>query len=122
MRTGRSFFCVGLVMMGAVSGIAGGVQAGEPSGGDPSKDSCRDSAYHAAQMLAGLRMPGATFENGGVNLLNLDRKAGSALYEFDVLDRDPRHPDVWPGHNIIRVTVETGNCAPKAIQFVETFM
>jgi|GEM_PF-5301856 len=107
--------------------ISGGVQAGESSAGNlfpehSSGDQCRGAAFHAAGTLASLRNSGTAFQNGGTNLLNLDLKAGTALYEFDVLDQDPRHPGGLPGHNIIRVTVETANCAPRAIQFVEGFL
>ena len=115
MKQTRYWMVLGLF---ALSFTANGTEIRAPQGKEP----CRAEAYRAAQTLAHLRMPGETFQMGGKTLLNRDARAASALYEFDVLDQDPRHPDVWPGHTIIRVKMDTQSCVPDSIQFVETFM
>ena len=86
------------------------------------KEPCRAAAYQGAEAFARLRMPGETFQMGGVSLLNRDARAASVLYEFDILDQDPRHPEVWPGHTIVRVKMDSRSCVPDSIQFVESFM
>jgi hypothetical protein len=110
-KQGISGFFVGLFLSGAFADAALK---------DP--ETCKAEAYRAAEALAALRISGASFQDGGNRLLNRDQKAGTALYEFDILDQDLRNANVWPGHNIIRVTIETASCAPRAIQFVEGFI
>ena len=92
-----------------------------PLKGTPPND-CEKNAVLAASALANLRMPGAKLEGGGAEKLPSRKNQKQVVYRIDILDSDPVRTQVWPGHNLFRVKLDSELCSPTSIEFIESFM